>query len=121
MVLLDQLTKVLVATQKFFAIKVVQNPGLAFGITLPGFFAVGVTILLLGIFVFFYLRSFSSARAHLGFGLILGGALSNIWDRLADGRVTDFINLGLSTMNFADIAIICGIIWLVFLLIKPKT
>jgi len=46
--------------------------------------------------------------------LVLGGGLSNLLDRLVhDGRVIDFVNLGLGSFrtgifNLADVGILCG-------------
>lgn len=47
-------------------------------------------------------------------GLLLGGAVANLLDRLGDGRVTDFIDLGLgayrwATFNLADVFIVFGV------------
>lgn len=54
-----------------------------------------------------------SAREAAGYGLIIGGALGNIADRLRLGAVVDFIDLHYAgwhwpTFNTADIAIFCG-------------
>jgi signal peptidase II len=45
-------------------------------------------------------------------GLLLGGALSNILDRVRDGSVTDFIKLplGWPPFNLADAAITVGVV-----------
>ena len=57
----------------------------------------------------------SSHLAAAGFGLILGGALGNLWDRVAYyGAVFDFLsvhfgNLSLFVCNFADVAISAGV------------
>ncbi len=52
---------------------------------------------------------------NLGFSLVLGGALSNGYDRLAKGKVVDFFSF-LSGhkvyFNFADIGVISGAILL---------
>jgi signal peptidase II len=53
--------------------------------------------------------------------LILGGGISNLLDRLAnDGKVIDFLNLGVGGIrtgifNLADVAILAGIVALLFL------
>jgi signal peptidase II len=53
------------------------------------------------------------------FGLVLGGACANFLDRLPDGKVTDFIDVGMRasrwpTSNFADIFITLGVIFLLW-------
>jgi signal peptidase II len=49
----------------------------------------------------------------LSLSLILGGALGNLWDRLVNGRVTDFLDFYISIhhwppFNIADSAIVVG-------------
>ena len=50
--------------------------------------------------------------------MLLGGALGNIFDRLHDGAVTDFIKLplGWPPFNLADTSITLGVLLLVFVL-----
>ncbi len=51
-------------------------------------------------------------------GLTVGGGLGNWIDRVFhDGRVTDFVSLGLGPLrtgifNFADVAVMAGMLWL---------
>jgi len=62
-----------------------------------------------------------SPAGMAGLGLILGGALGNLGDRVfRDGRVIDFLDMGLGTrrwptFNVADIAITCGALFLMIL------
>ena len=50
-------------------------------------------------------------------GLLIGGALGNLIDRLADGAVTDFIKLPLwPAFNVADMAITFGVLALLYVL-----
>ncbi len=88
---------------------VIQNPGLPFGIKLPGFLNLLTIIILFVFFLFFYFRFFSFEHTPKTLGLIVGGALANIFDRLLDGKVLDFIDIGISIINLADIAIMGGI------------
>ena len=49
----------------------------------------------------------------IGLALILGGALGNLWDRMLNGRVVDFLLFYIGTyqwpaFNFADSAIVAG-------------
>ena len=49
-------------------------------------------------------------------GLLIGGALGNLADRVRDGAVTDFIDLPVwPTFNLADVAIVVGVVLLVLL------
>jgi signal peptidase II len=55
--------------------------------------------------------------ASIGFGLILGGAMGNLWDRVLRCAVFDFFSVHLGSVplfvcNFADLAISAGVIFL---------
>jgi signal peptidase II len=119
-ILIDQVTKYLARRQFFFKAQVIENPGLPFfGINLPGFFDLIVVAVILALFLYLFFRNFQTAKNSYGFSLILGGAISNIFDRLTKGTVTDFVNIRLgNTFNFADVAIIIGI---ALLIINPKS
>ena len=54
-------------------------------------------------------------------GMLLGGALGNIIDRLRAGSVTDFVKLplGWPPFNLADVAITLGVLALVLVLERP--
>jgi len=96
-----------------------RNRGVAFGF-LPGSH-VAVTILiavaLLALLAYFA-RNAEKRFIWLPTGMLLGGAIGNIVDRLKDGAVTDFIKLplGWPPFNLADSSITLGIV-ILFLLI----
>lgn len=59
-------------------------------------------------------------------GLISGGAIGNVYDRIQRGKVTDFIDLHLGswhwpTFNIADIAIVGGAIILILFSHRPTS
>jgi signal peptidase II len=70
-------------------------------------------------------RSAPSVRAQAAAGLLVGGALGNVIDRLAYGAVADFLNMSCCgienpfTFNVADIAIFAGALGLA-LFAAPK-
>jgi signal peptidase II len=90
-----------------------RNHGVAFGF-LPGNH-LGVTILislaLLGLIVYFALHA-TRPMMWLPTGMLIGGALGNVIDRLRHGSVTDFIKLplGWPPFNLADTSITLGIL-----------
>jgi signal peptidase II len=101
-----------------------RNRGVAFGF-LPGNH-VAVTILiglaLLVLLAYFALHS-TRALLWLPTGMIAGGALGNIVDRLRHGSVTDFIKLplGWPPFNLADASITLGVLILFVLVDRART
>ena len=54
-------------------------------------------------------------------GMLLGGALGNVIDRLRDGAVTDFIKLpAWPAFNVADISITFGVLVLLYVTERPR-
>ena len=90
----------------------VENPGMAFGISLGGkyFLTVFATIASLVILHYLYLLRHERLRTRLSLALILGGAAGNLIDRYVQGTVTDFIDV-----DFFDIHIppfsLAGLQW----------
>ncbi|HEY3959734.1 MAG TPA: signal peptidase II [Solirubrobacteraceae bacterium] len=96
-----------------------RNHGVAFGF-LPGNH-IAVTILIaaaLLLLLAYFARHTALALLWLPTGMLLGGALGNILDRVRHGSVTDFIKLplGWPPFNLADTSITLGIL-ILFLLI----
>ena len=109
-----------------FRITYTTNTGAAFGIfsdqtvimTIASFIGIGILL-------FFYHSHPGPERlVRLSLGLLLGGAVGNLMDRIRLGRVTDFIDVGAwPIFNLADSAIVTGIVILVvvFLFERDKT
>jgi signal peptidase II len=99
----------------------VRNSGIAFGLFANGqdlVLVVTVAALLL-ILAYF---AFGAARPGLwiGVGLLLGGAVGNLVDRISADEVIDFIDPPLwPAFNVADIAIVAGIAILI-LVHRPR-
>lgn len=96
----------------------VRNNGVAFG-----FLSGGGTIVLVFTFVALaVLLGYFATHPHrrllwLPTGMLLGGAVGNLIDRLANGAVTDFIKLPhWPAFNFADVAITFGVLLLLWVL-----
>lgn len=95
-----------------------HNHGIAFG--LFGGAQVYVTVLLavvvLAVVVYFVRRA-GQGLLWLPTGLLIGGALGNVLDRLRDGSVTDFIKLplGWPPFNLADVSITVAVLLLALL------
>ena len=122
----DQFTKYLIRDnmrigeswpqEGFFRLTHGTNTGSAFGLfqdqtlilTIASIIAIG--------FIIYYYRSQASHSwiSRLTIGLLLGGAVGNLIDRLIAGRVTDFIDVGpWPIFNIADSCITVGIVVLI--------
>lgn len=95
----------------FFHLTYVENTGAAFGIGFSknGFFAV-LSLVLLG--VLFYLQKVWAGRnvwIRLGLLLVAGGAIGNLYDRVAYGFVVDFLDFRVwPVFNVADSCVTVG-------------
>lgn len=96
----------------------VHNRGVAFGFLSGGGAIVLVVVLAaLTLLVAYFARHADRPLLWLPTGLVLGGALGNLIDRVHQGYVTDFIRFPhWPAFNVADIAITCGVVVLVLVL-----
>jgi signal peptidase II len=96
----------------------VRNEGVAFGIEAGGQTLVIVLIAFaLLALVLYFVRHTQKPLMWLPVGLLLGGAIGNIIDRVHEGAVTDFIKLpAWPAFNVADVAITFGVLTLVYVL-----
>ena len=98
-----------------------ENSGVAFGLLRGSSLVPWLSAIAL-IALAFLIAQQQSRLASVAWGLILGGGLANLIDRLADGRVTDYIDVTLGawqypTFNLPDVAITIGFIVLLGMLI----
>jgi len=113
----------------FFRLTYVRNTGAAFGLfqgqslPLTIITLVGVAALLLYVFFFHHRFPFLDNRlGKLALGLVLGGTVGNLIDRVYLGHVTDFIDFNFwPAFNIADSAIVVGIIILAYSLLGLAT
>ena len=89
----------------------VRNHGIAFGLFSGGGAVLAwLTVAALALLVTYFVTHATRPLVWLPTGLLLGGALGNIIDRVRDDAVTDFIDLPLwPAFNFADVAITLGV------------
>lgn len=97
-----------------------SNTGTAFGL-LPNqtVFLIFASIIAIGFLAYFY-RAYAlpSPLLRLAIGLQLGGALGNLFDRVAFGAVTDFIDVGWwPIFNIADSSICVGMATLIIVML----
>jgi len=102
-----------------------QNSGALFGLfkdqaLLFGIVSIGVV----GLIVWYHGSSGRNPLLSVALGLLLGGALGNMIDRLRLGYVVDFVDAGVGdlrwyTFNVADAAISGAILLLILVALRP--
>ena len=83
-----------------------------------------VSLVVVALIVGYHARAGRSLYLSLALGLLLGGALGNLADRLRLGYVVDFVDIGLGTLRFftfnvGDSAITLAILMLIAAAIFP--
>jgi signal peptidase II len=97
-----------------------ENPGafLSLGATLPANVRFALFTLLAGVFLAVLAQKLLARNlswvSSLGLALMFGGGTGNLIDRLARGRVIDFLNIGFGDIrtgifNVADVAVFAGL------------
>ncbi|MDR1960976.1 MAG: signal peptidase II [Gracilibacteraceae bacterium] len=106
----------------FFHLTYIMNPGAAFGfLSGQGWLFVVTGLLALGALIVFRRRVAAlPAAAQCCVGLIAGGALGNLFDRLTLGEVVDFLDFKIWSyiFNLADSAIVVSGILLCALILR---
>lgn len=107
----------------WFSFTASRNFGIAFGLPFGGFPLIVVSCGVL-IILAFYADHFFDLKRHLNqiaLGLMIGGAIGNLVDRIQLGFVRDFIALSFwPTFNVADGALVIGTFMLGFMLMSQK-
>jgi signal peptidase II len=128
-VVLDQVAKYVVTEQSahlpvdlikgVFSINIVHNRGGAFGI-LRDYKLIFIVIPVIAIaIIIFYLRK--NTKTGFFLGMILGGAIGNLIDRIRFGYVIDFLDFKIwPVFNIADAAITIGIFLLIINYVKNE-
>ena len=127
-ILFDQISKILTdgcsvdLLGKFLYFDSVHNQGAAYGIfsgqTIWLIVVTSIVLVALVIFNWFYRKK--SIFYCISMGLILGGAIGNLIDRIFLGYVRDFIRMSIFsfTFNIADACIMVGVIFMGFFDLK---
>lgn len=131
-VAVDQVTKAIVVANVergeqinvFLGIDItnVRNTGIAFG----AFAGAATPIAIAGALALCGLVAYFALHTHepllwLPVGAVLGGAAANLADRAREGAVIDFIDpVAWPAFNVADIAIVAGVLGLLYLSERPR-
>lgn len=131
---IDQITKSLMQIydvhfniiNEFLRLNYIQNTGAAWSI-LEGkqYLLIGITILML---ILVYNMSFSfdnNKLINFTFGILFGGIIGNLFDRVLYGMVRDFIDINVFGYNFpvfniADMLIVLGVVILLISTFKGE-
>jgi signal peptidase II len=127
-VVLDQVTKVLVrhgidigeedSVLPAMSLVHVRNSGVAFGAFAGGgIIVVALVAAALGALLYYFFTHLDKPLVWLPTGMLLGGSIGNIIDRVRDGAVTDFVKLpAWPAFNVADISITFGVLVLLWVI-----
>jgi len=118
----------LVEWTSFLQGKTVWNKGISFGMLSDAYYNIMVySLVWIGILlvILAWIKS-KNKLDTIGWGLVVGGGVSNLWDRWIFGAVLDFISFHLNDwyfpiFNVADIAISIGAIILMRSLLSIKS
>ncbi|MDQ0285828.1 signal peptidase II [Desulfofundulus luciae] len=100
-----------------FHLTYIRNPGAAFGLFAyrTGIFIAVTLLVVAGALVVALRLSPGRHMLRLSLGLVMGGALGNLIDRVRFGLVVDFLDLRVwPVFNLADTAIVIGVFLLIF-------
>lgn len=98
-----------------------HNPGVAFGLgdRLPGPVLIALTAAVTVVLGVAAIRGMFPSRVAAG--LVLGGAVANLADRVVGGTVVDFLDLGWwPSFNAADVALSVGCVLLVLMSLRAE-
>lgn len=136
-ILIDQISKYFISSilntkesiiivKHFFYLTYLHNRGAAWSL----FDGMTVLLIFCGIFatyiVYSYINEFKeNKRNNLAFGLLLGGIIGNLIDRIIFGFVRDFLDFKIFSYDFpifniADVAIVIGVCLLIYAIIKGE-
>ncbi len=135
-ILIDQITKYLVVNflsfkelviiPHFFSLNLTYNKGGAFSI----FNNQVIFIIIVSLGCLFLLNKIEKELANIKykdicFGLLYGGIIGNLWDRIIYGEVRDFLDFSFGsyhypTFNIADISIVIGVIWCLIVFLRQR-
>lgn len=136
-ILLDRITKLwalrrlvegndIVIIENLFSFQYLENRGAAFGIFQGKVSLLAIVTLCITIGMLYYLIKYTSKSKimKISFGLIISGAIGNLYDRIAYGYVVDFILIHYKdiyyfpTFNIADMLVVFGTVLLSIYILK---
>lgn len=92
------------------------NSGLALGLPANNLIIAVASLIIIIVILWHWLKLFKRKTALIFYwGLILAGALSNLWDRIAFGGIVDYLSLSFlpGLFNLSDVFIFLGAVLLI--------
>jgi signal peptidase II len=135
---IDQLSKYLIIKKipdtgiflfnKALSFDLVYNPGISFGLRMPSWTIVTITIIMIAFLVYFIYNQIKQKNYFITLliSLVTAAAISNFADRVFRNGVVDFVSVQINgfawpSFNFADAVItICAIILIILIIKKEK-
>ena len=137
-IIIDQLSKLFIIKEipitgiflfqtKALSLQFVQtiNENIAFGLEVPSILIYILFVIVFGLLVLFASKEIrkNNLPQALALGLVMGGAMSNMLDRISRNGVFDFISISIynfnwPTFNLADAIIVVAVI--IYLIKQPK-
>lgn len=131
-ILIDQIIKLLIVNgfvlnssltliKDFFALTYTQNTGAAFSIFSDNIlFLICITIIALAFIYIFLIKKEKNAFNMYLYGILYGGIIGNLIDRIIRGYVVDYLDFRIfgynfPIFNFADICIVVSVFLIVIL------
>lgn len=121
-----RINEIITVIPNFFYFTKVYNDGAAWSMLDGSIIILIIVAVLAFIFLINYQKHFQNKyRNIIAFGLIYGGLLGNLVDRIIYGYVIDYIKILIGSYNFpvfniADVAIVSGFILLIYAVIKGE-
>lgn len=92
----------------------IQNPGAAWSMLGNArWLLIVIALVVIGVVIYVQTRYRPSLPFQFGMGLVLGGAMGNLMDRIVYGKVTDYVYvqvINYPVFNLADSAIVIGVL-----------
>ena len=127
-ILFDQVTKMILINQNitiipnFLSFNYIQNTGAAFNMGTNNIITIIIiNVIIIGLIIKFIKDNDLDIGVLLSIFIVLAGGISNLIDRIFRGFVIDFIDVNIfnfPNFNVADICIVLGIVFLIFIIIK---
>ena len=107
----------------FFRITYSTNEGMVFGLFANQTFLITLTAIvgIAAIIIYSRYPIFNQVLVRVALGLMLGGAVGNLIDRIRLGEVIDFIDVGAwPVFNLADSAVVVGVVLIIYYFLFGK-